>query len=109
MKKQVKTNKFLYKLIELIKAISFRLSLRKNKIRPKKDYYRDFYEPESQQYQKMHEYPNIYVERLAYSDNVHMIARPKYRAYEESRKISYRIAKKARNEEVKKLFKELFV
>lgn len=60
MKKQVKTNKFLYKLIELIKAISFRLSLRKNKIRPKKDYYRNFYERESQKYQKTHEYPAIY-------------------------------------------------
>lgn len=109
MKKQVKTHKFLYKLIELIKAISFRLSLRKNKIRPNKKYYRDFYNPLFHEFQKECEYPPGHYERLAYRDYVHRIARPKYRAYEESRKISYRIAKKARNEEIKKLFKELFV
>lgn len=108
MERKMENKTFLNKLIDLFNAVFHRLSLRKNKLTPKKDYYKDFYNPAFREYEKEHEYPSRYIYRLSYSDRIHRIARPKYRAYKFDRDGRYKRAKKYRNDKVREKFTELF-
>ena len=108
MKNQAKTNTFMYKLIDLIDAIVYRLTLSRNKITPKKNYDKDFFKPEFHMVLDEIEFPSDFYKQLAYSDYVDRRARKKYRAYESKRDRRYKIAKKARNEAIKEKFLVLF-
>ena len=108
MKNQAKTNIFMYKLIDLIKAIFDRITFTKNKAKPKKNYHKDFYKPEFNQVLDEIEYPSNLYKRLAYSDYVHRRAKPKYREYEADRQFSYNIGKIIRNRKIKEKFLLLF-